>query len=99
MRKVCDDKLMDLDYVLALYPNEDPDCLLLTMIDIRNAGYPPKENCIILFNKVLLMYRMFGVPKYKKRLIRKYYATYHKLIKQKTINELKMRKDSIIDEK
>ena len=35
MSKVCDDKSMDLDYVLVLYPNEDPDCLLLTMINIR----------------------------------------------------------------
>lgn len=76
MSKVCDDKPMDLDYVLALYPNEDLDRLLLTMIDIRNAGYLPRENCIVLFTKILLTYRKFGIPKRKKRLIREYYKTY-----------------------
>lgn len=56
MSKVCDDKPMGLDYVLSLYPNADLDCLLLTMIDIRNAGYPPKTNCISLFGFTLLGY-------------------------------------------
>lgn len=69
---------MNLDYVLTLYPNEDPECLLLTMIDIRNVGYPPKENCIVLFNKTMLMYRIFGIPKCKKKLIKEYHKTNHK---------------------
>ena len=96
MSKVCDDKPMDLDYVLTLYHNEDTDCLLLTMIDIRNAGYPPKENCIVLFNKIMLMYRILvfqNVRKIKK-LIKEYHQTNHKniwkvLCKIKRRNELR----------
>lgn len=93
MSKVCDDKPMDFDYVLAFYPNEDPDCLLLTMIDIRNAGYPPKTNCINLFEFTLFGYILFGIPQRKKRLIRKYYKKYKGSISRSTLTEVKRRRE------
>lgn len=47
MSKVCDDKPMDLDYVLTLYHNAEPNCLLVTMIDIRSMEYFPREEYVI----------------------------------------------------
>ena len=54
---------MDLEYVMSIYPTVHPDYLLVTMIDIRDNGYPRNYNTINWFERRLLIcvldYAMF----------------------------------------
>ena len=47
---------MDLEYVMSIYPTVHPDYLLVTMIDIRDNGYPRNHNIINWFERRLLIY-------------------------------------------
>ena len=47
---------MDLEYVMSIYPTVHPDYLLVTMIDIRDNGYPRNYNIINWFERRLLIY-------------------------------------------
>ena len=47
---------MDLEYVMSIYPTVHPDYLLVTMIDIRDNGYPRNYNIINWFERRLMIY-------------------------------------------
>ena len=47
---------MDLEYVMSIYGAVHPDYLLVTMIDIRDNGYPRNYNIINWFERRLLIY-------------------------------------------
>ena len=47
---------MDLEYVMSIYPTVHSDYLLVTMIDIRDNGYPRNYNIINWFERRLLIY-------------------------------------------
>ena len=50
------ERKMDLEYVMSIYPTVHPDYLLVTMIDIRDNGYPRNYNIINWFERRLLIY-------------------------------------------
>lgn len=58
---------MDLKYVMSRYPNVHPAFLLMTMIDIRDNGWPKDRNIIEWFNYRLIRFILFNQERKKVR--------------------------------
>ena len=58
---------MDLEYVMSRYPDVHPAFLLMTMIDIRDNGWPQNKNIIEWFNCRLIGFILFNQERKKVR--------------------------------
>lgn len=58
---------MDLNYVMSQYPSVHPSYLLMTMVDIRENGWPKETNIIDWFNYRLMSFILFNQERKKIR--------------------------------